>query len=548
MWLHLAPSAPSLCIRDLGTSLALPKSNASAIQERHPRLSLFLLVRTSRRKNKGRSSGLVMLEGPVHRGHGFRRGDFAMGRASLFCALCLAVLFLPAMGLAGNRYGLPAEADDGRCEGLARVWFDEVLRPALPSFSDGSTWDEWGRRVGGPGQVRATGGIDGFSNPWQRWLEQSASCRAWVRRRLAEGRGETGSAPSAPEKTGADGDGTSLTTAGRDSDGQEEGTADPVDDAEEDAAEDGDDDSADEASESAESSEASASHASPASVDAIASLSEDDASTFRLAVLADLHVGKKGNLPMLGKLVEALNGDGKISAVAILGDLCERVGTRKELERVVALVRRIEHPTLIVSGNHDYRNSDRLRAGGKTKRGSTAEQKKKLERFRKALSITEPRRSMVVAGHHLVFLPTDALKASQLVSVSSGTLKWFRGVLEKHRTLPTVCFAHAPLAGSFQPKGDQLPVRHASLQPAKEIAAILGDNPQVRLWVAGHRHSGIRSKYGKVKGVEGLPVPTVHKGDAFIRYLEFSPGKIRLRSYDVAKKRMVKSCDRLIAR
>ena len=94
----------------------------------------------------------------------------------------LLVVLLPSSAFAANRYGLPPHADDAACEALAVTWYESVHRPSLAAPAAGGSYDGWGRELGGPGRIVATGGIDGFANPGQWWLANGAL--DWVRRAL----------------------------------------------------------------------------------------------------------------------------------------------------------------------------------------------------------------------------------------------------------------------------------------------------------------------------------------------------------------------------
>jgi len=265
------------------------------------------------------------------------------------------------------------------------------------------------------------------------------------------------------------------------------------------------------------------------------------ADTFTLAVLADLHVDAD-NVEFNRRAVDAINALPNVDATAILGDICHRIGTASELKTAAAVIKRLERPAVVLPGNHDYLNV-KVGTNGK-RRGTAATQKAKLERFRRTFGMSSLRRAVVAGGHLLVFLPTDGLEPKTIVTVSEGTLHWLRRVLTKHRDLPTVVFTHAPLKGSFTPRKGQLSVANASCQPAEEIASILKTNPQVFLWVAGHRHSKPSAVYRTVGKVHGLPVPTVHSDGAWVRVLTFSADGVKVRTLKVGTGAFVTSLER----
>ena len=206
-----------------------------------------------------------------------------------------------------------------------------------------------------------------------------------------------------------------------------------------------------------------------------------------IAVLSDLHVSHE-NLASCRKAVDAVNDLPGISFVALLGDLCEKTGTAEELDRAARLVGRLSAPIFVIPGNHDIRYKDRLGKDGKKEVGTPAEKATKLERFRKTFKQKSLRFTMKVAGQLLVFLPIDALSGKSIVTISEASLRFFREAVEANPGLPTIVFCHAPLQGSYEEEDTTLTPFHATAQPAGDIRDILRDNPQVYLWVAGHRH------------------------------------------------------------
>lgn len=256
-----------------------------------------------------------------------------------------------------------------------------------------------------------------------------------------------------------------------------------------------------------------------------------DASTYTLAVLADTHV-RNGNHGHVERALDVIDGIPGIDAAAVLGDLVEKAGTPAELARAAATLKRLRTDLIPIPGNHDYRyESD---GKGDKRIASPSIQKANLERFRTTFGLSSLRQYRLVAGHLLVFLPTDALGAKNLVTMSSATVTWFADLLEQHKAVPTVVFYHAPLKGSFTVGEGHLSEANSCAQPAGRIADILKANPQVCLWVAGHRHSRPSTHYRTVGRVQGLGCPTVSDDDAFVRVLEFSAGHIRIRTIDAA--------------
>ncbi len=267
-----------------------------------------------------------------------------------------------------------------------------------------------------------------------------------------------------------------------------------------------------------------------------------------LAVLSDLHV-KKENMDMLQKTVREVNNLSGVFAVAILGDLCTKLGTKEELSLVVQAIRRFTVPIFAITGNHDYIYRDYLTKDKKKLRGRPADKKAKLERFRTALQQRSLRYSRKAGGHLLIFLPIDALKSAPLARLSDKTVDFLRDTLEKNPKLPTIIFCHAPLDGSYNQKG-RMPALHASAQPADEISRILKKNPQVFLWVSGHLHISPSSKdnvspTNKVGKVTVIHVPAVKTTSAWIKAIKLSPEAAVVKTYNVKTRKFVKKYERV---
>lgn len=265
-----------------------------------------------------------------------------------------------------------------------------------------------------------------------------------------------------------------------------------------------------------------------------------DSSTYTLAVMADTHV-RAGNHTHVERALDVIDAIAGVDAAAVLGDLVEKIGTAAELARSASTLKRLGAELIPIPGNHDYRYEPDGK--GDKRIASPSVQKANLERFRTTFGLSSLRQHRLVAGHLLVFLPADALGAKNLVTMSSATLTWFADLLERHRAVPTVVFFHAPLKGSFTVGEGHLSEANSCAQPAGKIADILKTNPQVCLWVAGHRHSRPSTHYRTVGGVRGLGCPTVSDDDAFVRVLEFSAGHIRIRTVDVADGHYVAGLD-----
>lgn len=268
---------------------------------------------------------------------------------------------------------------------------------------------------------------------------------------------------------------------------------------------------------------------------------------YTLAVISDLHV-RKGNMASLKKAVETVNSLPEVSSVAILGDICEKVGSARELNLAADLVKTFSDPVMAVPGNHDFIYKDEVKKNGKKERGTKAGQKQKLENFKDAFGQKGIRFSRKVGGHLLVFLPIDARGQKPLAQLSKSTLEFFAETLQKNPKLPTIVFCHAPLEGSYEREGGLKPI-HANVQPADDIETLLRKNPQVFLWCAGHLHikpssNDFTSKANKVGKVTVIHVPNVTESSGWARILELSPEAAIVRTCDLRTGKFIKKHER----
>lgn len=273
--------------------------------------------------------------------------------------------------------------------------------------------------------------------------------------------------------------------------------------------------------------------------------------TYGLAIMSDLHISKDNQDSVL-KAVNTVNSMPGLNAVAILGDIVEKIGSPAEYDRAKNVVAKFSPPVLAITGNHDVIYQDALDKKGNKKRSTAKQRKAKFERFQQAFGQKELRFYRKVGGHLLVFLPADALSGKPLVGLSGTTLDFFQKTLRANRDLPTIVFCHAPLSGSYAKRGALAPI-HADAQPAGTIRSILRTNPQVFLWVSGHRHvkpssTDFNAPVNKVDNVTVINVPNVpnmKNAKSWIMTMRLTDDAATIRTYDVEKKAYIKKHDRV---
>ncbi len=233
-----------------------------------------------------------------------------------------------------------------------------------------------------------------------------------------------------------------------------------------------------------------------------------------LAVMADLHA-KPESLPLLKKAVDRVNNLKDIAGLAIVGDLCSKVGSRSEYETMRNGLSGAKIPIYAVPGNHDILLKDYL-VDGKTRRGTPAEKKAKQEIFKQTFKLKSLYYSHKIGGHLLIFLPNDALTALPCSLPSDEAYDFLRQTLRENRNLPTIIFHHAPLEGSYSGRRRMPPIQ-ANFQPSGKTKRLLQKNPQVYLWFSGHLHITPSQKNFNFPGNRVGNVNVVHVPPSLIR-------------------------------
>lgn len=269
---------------------------------------------------------------------------------------------------------------------------------------------------------------------------------------------------------------------------------------------------------------------------------QQDARPCTLAVMADLHA-KPESLPLLKKAVDRVNNLKDIMGLAIVGDLCSKLGTRSEYETLRNGLNGAKVPVYAVPGNHDILYKDYL-IGGEKKRGTPAEKKAKHELFKKTLNLKSLYYSRKIGGHLLIFLPNDALSAIPCSFPSDDAYDFLRQTLRENRKLPTIIFNHAPLEGSYGDKRTMPPIQ-ANAQPSARLKRLLQKNPQVYLWFSGHLHITPSQKYfnfpgNRVGKVNVVHVPPSQIHASWVQVVRLSPKGAIVKTLDVKSGKYIK--------
>lgn len=279
----------------------------------------------------------------------------------------------------------------------------------------------------------------------------------------------------------------------------------------------------------------------------------------RVALLSDLHLqpeesglAKTINVK-LAKAAEDLrafepdlwiaNGD-----VADHGLTSEMEAFKKIMSKVTTLDR-----VMATTGNHEFYDF-------------SVTDEDLLNRWRQAFGVEQPYSSRVFGGVHFVMLADEQWQTAPYNQdwcwITPAQLQWFEKTLAEHRDLYTIVFMHQPLNDTVVGSIGARPFGGTNY--AKEIYALLEQNPQVKLWFSGHTHRKLEYE-GQV--VEKNGVTFLGLGSTIYllgrtadgrnardsaanqsRFLEIYPDRIRILARDHVAGRWMDELERTVKR
>ena len=256
-----------------------------------------------------------------------------------------------------------------------------------------------------------------------------------------------------------------------------------------------------------------------------------------VVVLGDPHLPGK-YLAQKERVLQTVNGWGDANLVAVLGDICEDLGTAEEYAAARRFFDQLKKPAAFMAGNHDYIYADNKDVSGRRLKGTVASRTAKLDRFRSTFGLGEVFSSRRLGGSLLLFLSTDDLTTSFLSKISERQLTWLRAELTANRDVPTLVFFHGPLEGTLLNFNQNANRENFVAQPAYELKELLRKHPQVFLWVAGHLHvpatnESFRAPINLFDGrVLTVHAPDLNRERIWTTSLFLHPDKVVLKTYD----------------
>lgn len=279
----------------------------------------------------------------------------------------------------------------------------------------------------------------------------------------------------------------------------------------------------------------------------------------RVALLSDLHLqpeesglAKTINVK-LAKAVEDLRAFGPDLWIAN-GDVADH-GLASEMEafkKIISKVTSLDR-VMATTGNHEFYDFE-------------VTDEVLLNRWREAFGVEQPYSSRIFGGVQFVMLADEQWQSAPYNKdwcwITPAQLQWFEQTLAAHRDRFTIVFMHQPLnetvVGSIGAKP------FGGTNYAKEIYALLEQNPQVKLWFSGHTHRKLEYE-GQVVEKNGITFMGLGSTIYLLgrtadgrnardntanqsRVLEIYPDRVRVRARDHVSGRWLDELERTVKR
>ncbi len=294
-------------------------------------------------------------------------------------------------------------------------------------------------------------------------------------------------------------------------------------------------------------------------LNAVSSIAERTAvkkKEYVMALIADAHISEE-TYEAKRKVIEMLDGWSDIDSVAILGDSCLARGTEKEYQLAKKFFENLKLQKYFITGNHEFYHKDSEHGAVKTAADLSVLRALKLERFKKAFDLPSLYYFRKFGNYLFIFLSVDSLDSKYLTTLSETQLKWFSQVLADNKDMPTVVLCHAPLSGTFTVSAKTKDVNNSVIQPADKIKVIIRQNPQIFMWVAGHKHIKAVSKdYASPLNLYENQVICLHnsslydkkavKNNCWINTLTLSENYVLVKTYDYKNQKWLYDLERKI--
>jgi Icc protein len=258
---------------------------------------------------------------------------------------------------------------------------------------------------------------------------------------------------------------------------------------------------------------------------------------YGVALIGDPHLPGR-DLPNKVSALRTIDGWTDIDRVVVLGDICKETGTPAEYTAAKEFFSRLQKPARFVAGNHDYIYADERDLSGRRVKALPDARRVNLERFTETFGLSGVYGSERLGGYLMIYLSTDDLDSAHLTQISDGQFAWLRKKLSRNRTIPTLIFFHAPLAGTLYQYNEQANTPSFIAQPAGRLHSLIRENPQIFLWASGHMHVPATSEgfSAPVNLYQGRAInihnPDLERRTIWTNVLHLYPDRVVIRTWD----------------
>ncbi|MBC7545202.1 MAG: metallophosphoesterase [Candidatus Sericytochromatia bacterium] len=267
---------------------------------------------------------------------------------------------------------------------------------------------------------------------------------------------------------------------------------------------------------------------------------QDTDRVFRIGLLTDIHFGND-SLRARQELAFCRMDSLGLRLLCLMGDIVDNA-LSDNYETARRLVNKLNTPMLALTGNHEvFPLSLPVEAC--------------LANFRTGMGRPRHYAWRYFDPYLFVFLGIDQRephlpKTRRDTGTSEQQLQWLRATLQAHAQTPTVIVSHAPLENTVEDSD------HFPLAASSQLYDILGEAPQVFLWLSGHTHlpdvhcgESLKTAVALGSGCTFVHVPPVAdyyvhviKGDRQFfrggedlqtRLLTCHPDRIEVQTYDI---------------
>jgi 3',5'-cyclic-AMP phosphodiesterase len=272
---------------------------------------------------------------------------------------------------------------------------------------------------------------------------------------------------------------------------------------------------------------------------------------YGIALIGDPHLPGK-DLPNKLSALLTIDGWTDIDRVVVLGDICKETGTPAEYAVAKEFFGHLQKPARFVTGNHDYIYADERDLLGRRVKAPPDVRRMKLRRFAETFGLSEVYGAEKLGGYLMIYLSIDDPDSALLTKISDGQLAWLQKQLTENRTLPTLIFFHAPLAGTLHQYNEQANTPSFIAQPAGRLHDLISGNPQIFLWVSGHMHVPATSESFNAsvnlyqEQVMNIHNPDLERRTIWTNVLRLYPDRVVIRTWDHAKEAWLDGLERTI--